>query len=172
VIDFSRDAETVTAQYSTPDGRGTLTLIEYPTPQMAASAEKSIGAMLKGPLHAGLQQSTPAALGVRRTGPIIAVTSGNFSSAEAQALLGEVKYQAQVTWSHPQDGGSEVKKAAEMLLGIATLTAILIAFALLLAAFLGGGRALWRVMRGKPASSVYEEDFISLNLSGWGPRAP
>jgi len=171
-IAFSRDAETVTAQYAASSGHGTLTLIEYPTPQMAASAEKSIDALLKGPLPARLQQSSPAALGVRRTGPIIAVTSGNFSSAEAQALLGQVKYQAQVTWSHPQDGGSEVKKAAEMLLGIATLTAILVAFALLLAAFLGGGRALWRVMRGKPASSVYEEDFISLNLSGWGPRAP
>ena len=56
-----------------------------------------------------------------------------------------------------------------MLLGIGYLTAILIACSLLLAAFLGGGRALWRILRGKPASSVYEEDFISLNLSGWNP---
>jgi hypothetical protein len=171
-IDFSRDAETVTAQYAASGGRGTLTLIEYPTPQMAASAEKSIATLLKGPLPAGLQQSSPAALGVRRSGPIVAVTSGNFSSAETQALLSQVKFQAQVTWSHPQSGNSEVKKAAEMLLGIAYLTAILAACAFLLAGFLGGGRALWRIMRGKPASSVYEEDFISLNLSGWGPGAP
>jgi hypothetical protein len=171
-IDFSRDAETVTAQYAASGGRGTLTLIDYPTPQMAASAEKSIASLLKGPLPVGLQQSSPAALGVRRSGPIVSVTSGHFSSAEAQKLLGQVKYQAQVTWSHPHDSVSEVKKAAEMLMGIATLTGILVAFALLLATFLGGGRALWRVMRGKPASSVYEEDFISLNLSGWGPGTP
>ncbi len=172
VIDFSRDAETVTAQYATSGGRGTLTLIEYPTPQMAVNAEKSIGALLKGPPTSGLQQSSPAALGVRRSGPIVAVTSGNFSSAEAQALLGQVKYQAEVTWSHSSDGKGEVKRAAEMLLGIATLTAILVACALLLAAFLGGGRALWRILRGKPASSVYETDFISLNLSGWAPGTP
>lgn len=171
-VDFSRDAEAVTAHYAGPGGQGTLTLIDYPTPQMAVSAEKSIATMLKGPLPVSLQQSSPAALGVRRSGPIIAVTNGDFSSAEAQALLDQVKYQAEVTWSHPHSGESEVKKAAEMLMGIAYLTAFLIACALLLAAFLGGGRALWRVLRGKPASSVYEEDFISLNLSGWGPGAP
>jgi len=171
-VDFDRNAEAVTAQYSTSGGGGTLTLINYPTPQMAISAEKSIAALLKGPLPAGLQRSSPVALGVRRSGPIVAVTSGNFSGAEVQALLGQVRYQAEVTWSHSQGSMSEVKKAAEMLMGIAALTGILVAFALLMAAFLGGGRALWRVVRGKPASSVYEEDFISLNLSGWGPRAP
>ena len=62
---------------------------------------------------------------------------------------------------------NEVKKAAKMLVGIAYLTAILGAAALLLGTFLGGGRALWRIMRGKPASAVYEEDFISLNLNDW-----
>jgi hypothetical protein len=30
--------------------------------------------------------------------------------------------------------------------------------------FLGGGRALYRIARGKPASSVYDVEFISLNL--------
>lgn len=171
-IGFNRDAEVVTAQYSAHSGRGTLTLIGYPTPQLAINAEKAINAMLKEPLPPGLQQGNPASLGVRRSGPVVAVTSGNFSSAEAQALLGQVKYRAQVTWSHPQSGASEVKKAAEMLLGIAYLTAILISMSLLLAAFLGGGRALWRTMHGRPASSVFEEDFISLNLSGWNPGAP
>ena len=38
------------------------------------------------------------------------------------------------------------------------------AAAILLGFFLGGGRALYRVARGKPASSVYETEFISLNL--------
>ena len=36
--------------------------------------------------------------------------------------------------------------------------------ALLLGFFLGGGRALYRIARGKPASSVYEAEFISLDL--------
>jgi hypothetical protein len=172
-IDFNRDAEAVTAQYSARNGRGTLTLIEYPTPQMAIQSEKTLDALLKGPLPATLQQSNPAALGVRRSGPLVAMTSGNFSSAEAQGLLAQVKYQADVTWNRGSDKSKiEVKNAAEMLIGIAYLTAVLAACAILLAIFLGGGRALWRVLHGKPASSVYEEDFISLNLSGWLPGSP
>jgi hypothetical protein len=35
----------------------------------------------------------------------------------------------------------------------------------LLALFLGGGRVLIRRLRGKPASSLNDDDFISLKLS-------
>lgn len=168
VVDFSRDAEAVTAQYNLHGDTGTLTLIEYPTPQMAIHSETMLDALIKGPLPASLQQSSTAALGVRRSGPIVAMTSGNFSSGEAQALLAKVKYQADVTWNKGEGNTKqEVKNAAAMLIGIAYLTAFLAACALLLGAFLGGGRALLRILRGKPASTVYEEDFISLNLSDW-----
>ncbi|MGH9587917.1 MAG: DUF6599 family protein [Acidobacteriaceae bacterium] len=172
VISFSRDAEVVTARYDLHGSRGTLTLIEYPTPQMAVEAEKAMNALLKGPLPESMKGSSPSALAVRRSGPIVAMTSGQFSASEAQSLLGKLTYRAEVTWSHPTSGESEVKKAAQMLIGIAYLTGILVLCALVLAAFLSGGRVLWRTVRGKPASSVYEEDFISLNLSGWNPGAP
>jgi hypothetical protein len=163
-IDFNRDAEVVIAQYKAGGGKGTLTVIEYPTPQMAIPAEKSLSAVLK------TLQGNTAAQGIRRSGPLVAITSGRFSSAEAQALLAQVKYQADVTWNRGYMGsGNEVKKAGQMLAGIAYLTAILAACALLLGMFLGGGRALWRILCGKPASTLYEEEFISLNLSGWQP---
>lgn len=172
VIDFGRDAEAVTAQYTLHGDKGTLTLIEYPTPQIAIHGEQILNSILKGPLPTTLQPSNAAGLGVRRRGPIVAITSGNFSSAEAQALLAQVKYQADVTWNRGGDRSKiEIKNAAAMLLGIAYLTAIIAACALLLASFFGGGRALWRIMRGKPASAVYDEDFISLKLSEWGSGA-
>jgi hypothetical protein len=165
VIDFSRDAEAVTAQYSTREGRGTLTLIGYPTPQMAIKGEKDLNALLKGSLPAILKSSSAPALGVHRSGPIVAVTSGDFSGAEAHALLSQVRYRAEVTLNRNTNPGVEVKHAAKMLLGIAYLTAIIVAIAVLLGILLGGGRALWRVTHGKPISTVYEEEFISLNLS-------
>jgi hypothetical protein len=172
VLDFSREAEVITAQYILHGDKGTLTLIEYPTPQIAIHSEQMLNALFKGQLPAPLQSSA-AALGVRRSGPIVAVTSGNFSSAEAQALLAQVKYEADITWNRGGDRSKiEVKNAASMLLGIAYLTAIIGACALLLGSFLGGGRALWRIMHGKPASALYEEDFISLNLSEWGSGSP
>lgn len=169
-IAFSRDAEAVTAQYSTISGQGTLTLLEYPTPQMAIQAERSLGSLIKGPLPATLQSGNAAALGVRRAGPLVAISSGKFSADEAHELLAQVKYEANVTWNQPRSSDSEIKKAASMLIGIAYLTAILASCAILLGFFLGGGRAAWRVMRGKPASSLYEQDFISLNLSDWQRR--
>ena len=164
-VNFSQDAEAVTAQYTTAAGRGTLTLIGYPTPQMAMHAEKELNALLKGSLPEALQQSNSAALGVHRSGPLVAVTSGNFSRAEAQSLLAQVKYQAEVTLNRSPNPGNEVKRAAKMLLGIAYLTAIVVACALLIGMLLGGGRALWRVTHGKPISTVYEEDFIRLKLN-------
>lgn len=167
IIAFSRDAEAVTAQYTEGGGQGTLTLLEYPTPQMAIVAEKSIASLLKGPLPSTLQKSSPAALQVHLAGPLVAVTSGSFSSQQAQALLAQVKYQANVTWNQGDRSGSEIHNAASMLIGIAYLTVFIAACAFLVGFSLGGGRALWRVMRGRPASSMYEQDFISLNLSDW-----
>jgi len=170
LLGFNNDAEAVTARYFAQGGQGTLTLIEDPTPQMAIRTEKALNAMLKGPLPPTLQQGDAAALSVKRSGPIVAVTSGNFSNAEALALLAQVNYQAEVTWNRGAvSSNGEVKNAAKMLLGIAYLTAILGGFALLLGIFLGGGRAVWRIMHGKPASALYEEEFISLNLQDWPP---
>jgi hypothetical protein len=166
LIDFAQDAEAVTAEYSTASGHATLTIVEYPTPQIAIQRAKSIDALLKGPLPPALQQSNPADLAVKRSGPLVAMVSGNMLPDQARALLDEVKYQAEVTFNRAAGSRDEVKNAAEMLLGIAYLTGVLAACAILLAAFFGGGRAYWRVLRGKPASTVYEEDFIVLNLSG------
>jgi hypothetical protein len=173
-IDFGRDAEVVTAQYSMHSDQGRMTLIEYPTPQMAIHSEAAIEELLKGSLPATLQQSKISALAVRRSGPLVAMTSGNFSSDEAQALLAQVSYQVDITWNRGAGNFSknEVRNAAEMLIGIATLFLVLGSCAVVLGFFFGGGRAVWRVMHGKPASSVYEEDFISLNLSGWLPESP
>lgn len=164
VIDFGQDAEVVTARYATHGGRGTLTVIGYPTPQMAVHAEKELAALFKGPLPSTLQTSNAASLAVHRSGPMLAVTSGDFTPAEAQALVNRVKYQAEVTLNRNIDFMGEVKNAGKMLVGIAYLTGIILLCAIVVAVLLGSGRAVWRMMRGKPASSVYEEEFIRLNL--------
>jgi hypothetical protein len=173
LIDFSRDAEVITAQYPERAGQGILTILEYPTPQMAAERAKAIGAALKGAsLPTGLQHESPAALQVKWSGPLVAVASGDLSAEEAGALLDGVKYEASVTLSQePKAPNSEVKKTASLLLGIVYLTGILGAAALLLGIFLGGGRAVFRVLRGKPVSTLNDDDFISLKLGGSGGPA-
>ena len=56
----------------------------------------------------------------------------------------------------------EVQKTASLLVNIAALFGILGTAAVLLGLFLGGGRAMIRVMRGK--SAAVEPEFLSLHL--------
>ncbi|MGA7859550.1 MAG: DUF6599 family protein [Terracidiphilus sp.] len=169
LVGFDRDAEAVTANYSLRSGPATLTIIEYPTPQMAAAMEPKIRAYIKAgsqaqpPWPKPLQDSDQASLEVRRSGLLVAVVSGDAIPEESHKLLETVHYEADIT-SIPQPVESEVAKTGKLLLGIATLCLIGSAAALLLGFFLGGGRALYRIARGKPASSVYETEFIALNL--------
>ena len=169
LVGFDRDAETVTADYSLRSGPATLTIIEYPTPQMAAAMEPKIrdyikaGSQAQPPWPKPLQDSDLASLEVRRSGLLIAIVSGDAIPEESHKLLETVHYEADIT-SIPQPMESEVAKTGKLLIGIATLCVIGAAAAILLGFFLGGGRALYRIARGKPASSVYETEFIALNL--------
>jgi hypothetical protein len=79
-------------------------------------------------------------------------------------LLGAIHFNDYVTMNHPEGYVPETVKLYRLLRGITMLTVVLVGGALLLGVFLGGGRAALRLLRGKPASSVSEEEFISLHL--------
>jgi len=170
LVGFDRGAEAVTANYSLRSGVATITLIDYPTPQMAAAQEPKIRAYLKAGAAAQpawpkpLQDSDPASIEVRRSGPLVAIVSGDAIPDESRKLLATVHYEADLT-SIPQPGGeSDISKTSRLLLGIAGLVIVGCSAAILLGFFLGGGRALYRMARGKPVSSVYEEEFIRIDL--------
>ena len=169
LVSFDRGAEAVTATYTLRSGPATLTLIDYPTPQMAAAQEKRIRAYIKAGSQAQpawpkpLQDSDLASLEVRRSGPLVALISGDAIPEESHKLIATVHFESDLT-SIPQPTESEVSKTSKLLIGITELVLIGSAAAILLGFFLGGGRALYRVARGKPLSSVYEEEFTSLNL--------
>jgi hypothetical protein len=170
LVDFSSSAEALTANYSGRDGQGQVTLLIYPTPQLAAARLRDIDAFLKATNNRStwpqpLAESRPDSLLTRRSGPIVAVVSGSFQADTARKLLNQINYQADVVWNNPKGYISEGSRVARLLLGIFALTGILGGAALLLGLFLGGGRALVRIARGKPASAFQEEtEFIRLNL--------
>jgi len=172
LVGFDRGAETVTADYSLSSGPATLTLINYPTPQMAAAMEPKIRAYIQAGSKAQpafpkpLADSDQASLEVRRSGPIVALVSGDAIPDESHKLIESVHYDAELV-TIPQPTESEVHKTGRLLLGIATLVVIGSVAAILLGLFLGGGRALYRMARGRPISSVYEVEFISLDLRGF-----
>ncbi|HEY0759672.1 MAG TPA: DUF6599 family protein [Acidisarcina sp.] len=174
LVGFERGAEVLTAIYSGRDNDGTLTLINYPTPQLAAERQRAIEAFLKTsnpgaatPATAWpqpLADSSPQALLCRRSGPIVAVTSGLLTEVEAHKLIGQVNYLAEVTWNDPKGYNSEISKTGHILLSIVALSAMLCGAALVVGVFLGGGRALYRRLRGKPVSTLNDVEFISLRL--------
>jgi uncharacterized protein DUF6599 len=169
MVGFDRGAEAVTANYALRSGPATLTIIDYPTPQMAFAEEPKIRAYLKAGSQAQpawpkpLQDSDQASLEVRRSGPLVAIVSGDAVPDESHKLLETVHYSADII-SIPQPSESEVSKTSKLLLGIAALVIIGGSAALLLGFFLGGGRALYRMARGKPASSVFDAEFIRIDL--------
>ncbi len=154
-IDFSQDTEAVIAQYGSAGAQETLTLLLYPTPQIAGAHLKTLDALAESP-----------GMLTKRTGPLVAIVSGTFTQRKAQQLLEAVHFSDYVTINHPEGYVPEGAKLYRLLVGITVLTVILICSAVLLGLFLGGGRALVRVMRGKPASSITEDEFISLHLEG------
>jgi len=177
MVGFDRSAEAVTADYSVSGFDGTLTLLEYPTPQLAMGAEKALTDVINGVkaqkngakagvnLPDALVSSAVGALQIRRSGPLVAITSGNFTPHEAELLVGSIHYDADITWNNPTGYISEPTKAARLLVNIILGSAVICLIALALGIALGGGRALMRVLRGKSASAMDETtEFIKLNL--------
>ncbi len=184
LVGFDKGAETVTANYSLTSNPATLTIIDYPTPQIAEAQEAAIRAYLKAgnqaqpPWPKPLTDSDQASLEVRRSGPLVVVVSGDAIPEESHRLLESVHYEANLT-AIPQPVESEVEKTGKLLMGITLLTVIGGGAAILLGGLLGSGRALYRMARGKPISSVFDEEFIHLDLrediyldlrKDWGER--
>jgi hypothetical protein len=176
LVAFDKGAEAVTANYSLTSGQATLTIIDYPTPQIAEAQEAAIRAYLKAgsqaqpPWPKPLTDSDQASLEVRHSGPLVALVSGDAVPDDSHRLLETVHYEASLT-AVPEPVESEVEKTSKLLLGIAVLTIIGAAAAIVLGGFLGGGRALYRMARGRPISSVYDEEFIHLDLAEkWDER--
>ncbi len=169
LVAFDKGAEAVTADYSLVSGPATLTVIDYPTPQIAQAQENAIGAYLKAgssaqpPWPKPLTDSDLASLEVRHSGPLVVVVSGDAIPDDSHRLLESVHFESNLT-AIPQPVESEVAKTGKLLLGIAALCIVGGGAAIILGGFFGGGRALYRVARGKPASSMYDVEFIHLDL--------
>src|SRR6185437_8256860 len=92
LLDFSKSPELVMAKYRTSTGEAELTIIGYPTPQIAReriAAMPSPGSLSGGPYY------------FKRSGPFVAVVNGSIPVDEAQSLLASVNYDADVTWNQP-----------------------------------------------------------------------
>ena len=97
------------------------------------------------------------------------LASGALHGNEAQKLIENVHMKQEVAIDHNMAPvfHAEVQKTFSLLTNIAILSGVLMGAAVLLGLFLGGGRALIRVMQGKPAAA--KPEFLSLHLANQNP---
>jgi hypothetical protein len=162
-LGWDKSAEAITANYNEKHGNETITLLIYPTPQIAQAFEKRLsqGVTGFGPNFANAR--------VRRDQELVMLASGALPGKEAQAMLDGVHMKQEVAIDHNMAPvfHAEVQKTFSLLSNIAILSGVLMGAAVLLGLFLGGGRALIRVMQGKPAAA--EPEFLSLHLANQNP---
>jgi hypothetical protein len=157
-VGFDKSAETVTAKYK---GGGVLTLLLYPTPEIAGERQRGIEALTKQP-----GASLAGTVKMRREGTLLVLTSGAWTAADAQKVVDGIHLRSEVTWNKPVplDFETELRKTFSLLESIVIFCAFSALAMLVLGVFVGGGRALVRVMQGKPAAT--EPEFLRIDLSG------
>jgi hypothetical protein len=157
IVGFDKAAEVVTAKY---EGKGTLTMLLYPTPQIAGDHGRQIETEMNR------QGGSAGTVKLRREGPLVMLTTGAWKPAEAQELVENIHLHNQLTWNKPMplEFHSEVRKTVSLLTSILVFCGVGALAAVILALFLGGGRAAIRVMQGKPAAT--EPEFLRIDLSG------
>jgi hypothetical protein len=160
ILGFDKAAEAVTAKYA---GKGILTMLIYPTPQIAGDRLRAIEAEVH-PKSQGM-----GSVVLRREGPLVLMTSGAWKLDEAKALVAGIHPRAEVTWNKQMEPEfhAEIGKTYSLLSSIMIFCGIGALAAVILGLFLGAGRAGWRVMHGKPAAA--EPEFLRIDLSGSSP---
>lgn len=141
LVDFGRSAEVVTAEYNALGGTGTLTIINYPDTDIAIDRQHAIQAYFAShgstqyPWTPALTDSNPSAIQLRRSGPLVAVSSGSYSSGAANELLQRVHYEEIVTLGHQRPHTDDPKLVAQIILDVAALVGIFALIAIILGFF-------------------------------------
>lgn len=158
VVGFDMSAETVTAKYR---NGGVLTLLLYPTPQIAGEHGRAIEAALKQPGSAAHDGAS-----IRREGPLVALATGAWPAGEAQKIVNGIHLRSEVSLDHPMPLSfqTEVTKTYTLLESIAIFSGVGALAAVVLGVFFGFGRAGIRILQGKPAAT--EPEFLRIDLSG------
>jgi hypothetical protein len=135
-VEFGRGAEVAQRQYSSGQGTATLTLISYPTPQIAGERLRAIDEA-----HPQTQDAAAPLFLTKRSGPLVAIVTGAITPREAKSLLASVNYDAEVTWNE-RTGLSPRDDVRSLMVGVFLLTGIILGMALVAGIAFGGIRII------------------------------
>lgn len=135
-VDFSKSAEVLTALYKSDEGEAKLTLISYPTPQIAGTQLRNIEQN-----HANLEATGSGSFSIKRTGPLLVIVSGQASQSETRSLLASVNYEADITYNEPTFL-SRKDNIGNLIIAVFGLIGLILAVALAFGIAYGGLRVV------------------------------
>jgi hypothetical protein len=153
-VDFAFQPEVLTQDYKSASGDLTLTLIDYPTPQIAGERFRALQGAQKGSGN----------FIERRTGPILEVVSGAIGSSEARDLLNSVNYEAEVTWNEATSV-SPRNNIGNLIVAVFALIGIILLISIIFGVFFGGIRIVMkRFFPNRVFDRPEEMEIIQLHL--------
>ena len=165
-VDFSKSPEILTALYKSDRGEAKLTLISYPTPQIAGAQLRSLEQN-----RASLQVAGTANFDIKRTGPLLVIVSGDASQSEAKSLLGSVNYEADVTYNEPTFL-SKKDNIGNLIIAVFGLVGLILVVALVFGLVYGGLRVLLKKLYPDRFFDRPEDaSVITLNLRDEAPKS-
>lgn len=154
LVNFTMGPELEFARYRSSNGEAYMTLISYPTPQIASDRLKAFQAagLPSGPFY------------FKRSGPLVVAVSGNIPPSEAQSLLASVNYDADVTWDEPTKANPK-DNIGNLIVGIFMLIGVILVVALIFGFFFGGVRVLAKkIFPNRVFDRPEDVEIIQLNL--------
>ena len=143
---FHTGSEAISGKYQTARGLLTLTIFNFPTPNLARAQLQEV-------------KKIPGSI-ARRVGSLVAVTIAPPDPDAAERILAQVHYEANVTFSE-QVPVSDLKTKISFILDVFEFAGMMIAFCVLAGVLFGGCRILSRKLnRGEDPNAM-----ITLHLS-------
>lgn len=185
IVGFDKSAEVVVGDYRTASGTARLTILSYPTPQIAmdhfrrvldwvstakdpaisqqirAQTEDARRPSFQGTLTLPSNDRSPITF--RRSGPLVILVSGAISRGEAISLVQSVNYDADVRMLQPPP--VTISAVTRLIIGCFVLIAIIVAVFLVLGFFFGGlPYVLRRIFPNYALKHAQHAEIIKLNL--------
>ena len=147
------------ARYRTSEGTATMMILRYPTNAIAGEHERAISAYQ--PSSSATSPDVAAPFAVKRTGPLVVVTAGRVSSAEAKSMLAQVNYEVEVTYNQ----NTRVDDYAKFLVSLLALIGIIVVLSIIAGFAFGGFRVLMiRLFPGRFFDRSKDVEVIQLNI--------
>ena len=186
IVGFDKSVEIAVGDYRTGSGTARLTVLSYPTPQIAMdqfrkildwvwgakdpSASERLRAQIEDARRPSFQGTLTTPLNggstvtFRRSGPILVLVSGAISRGEAVSLVQSVNYDADVRML--QAPPTTMRDVTALIVGCFILIALIVAIFLVLGFSLGGLQYLLRrFFPGYALRHAQHSEIIKLNLN-------